>query len=362
MTPNPTPDDDVVPDAAPNLIVESSTSSHFSRLLDEAGDRADQMIADFRVQVPGTIDLTGRVTWLPGKVLDALIAMKDQLNDVSRAAIADWEEEQTQHHTEMWEQLDQQIPSRRAILDWEESASRSNRELWDQLERNERAFRSSLPPNWNSPEIEFPSLEELKILQLEEGLPLAWVPPNSVLQAILGCSTSASRRRVVAGESAKILTARLSELRGLRSGETKEWRASAREAASAMKTGHWRAGQALAAIALDTATVKFVKSAYKDAVTHSRKGKGGVRLATPPGSSEDSLPTWMDVDYPRALLVLHGIFGAFAEYDENGLTSVPRQFTRHGTVHSVGRPQYNKANAVIALMHLVGLLCLIEDE
>lgn len=347
---------------ASDLSDESSGSRHLSQLLEEAGERADQMIADFAAQVPATIDLTGRVRWLPVKVLNVLVAMKDQLNDASRAALADWEDEQSQHHREMWERLDQQSPSHRAIMAREESEDQRNRELWEQLERHERSFRNSLPPNWNSPEIEFPSLEELEILQLEEGLPLAWVPPNGVLNMMLSCTTSASRRQVVARNSTAILTACLRELRRLRSGETKEWRASAREAASAMQSGHWRAGQALAAIALDTATVKFVRSAYKDAVTHSRRGKGGIRLATPPGSSEASVPTWRDVDYPRALLVLHGIFGAFAEYNGNDGAAVPKQFTRHATIHSVGRPQYNKANALIALMHLVGLLCLIEDE
>ena len=55
-------------------------------------------------------------------------------------------------------------------------------------------------------------------------------------------------------------------------------------------------------------------------------------------------------------------YGAFSVYDENGGEPVPIQFTRHGTVHSICRRQYSKANALIALMHLVGLVYLIEDE
>jgi hypothetical protein len=377
--------------AATETTDETAAARPFRRLLDELGIQADQMIAEFMAQDPATIDLAGRVESLPGKVLDVLVALHDQLNVESRAALTQWKTEKEERHRKMWEWDEQQYPYNRAILDWQaqsshgsaalgrhdwqhqspyyremvewqEQQSRRNRELWEQLEGSERAFRASLPPNWNSPEIDFPSLADLEVLQLEEGLPLAWVPPNSVLQAILSCATSASRRRVIARESSAILAACLRELRRLRSVETTGWRASAREATSAMKDGHWSAGQALAAIALDTATAKFVRSSYKDATSHSRRGKGSVRVATPPGSSEASLPTWRDVDYPRALLVLHGIFGAFAEYDGAGGDAVPKQFTRHGTIHSVGRPQYSKANALIALMHLVGLMCLIEDE
>lgn len=363
-------------------------SEWFRDLLDRLGEQADEMIADFLAQDPPTIDLVGRVGSLPGKVLDVLVTMKDQLNDESRAAIDEWEQATNERHREMFAQYEQYTAPYRAMMEWveqqnslhrrmyemeesslvremrewQEREAQRNREIWEALERSERRFRESLPPNWNSPEIEFPDLEELEELQLKEGLPLAWVPPNHVLGELMACKTSGSRRRVIGRESAAILTACLRELRRLNSHETKEWRASAKQAALAMKAGHWRAGQALAAIALDTATVTFVQSSYKDAVKQSRDGKGKVKTATPPGSSEHSLPTWRDVDYPRALLVLHSLYGAFGEFDQRGGEPVPTQFTRHGTVHTISRRQYSRANSLIALMHIVALLCLIEDE
>ena len=355
---------------------QSSSSDWFRELLDKLGQQADQMIVDFSAQDPAAIDLVGRVGSLPGKVLDLLVAMRDQLNDESRAALDEWVEEKNQRHREMWALYEEQSSYHRAMLgwreqesslsrqmrEWQEREAQRNREWREYLERSERAFRNSLPPNWNSPEVDFPSLEELEVLQLQDGLPLAWVPPNHVLSELLTCKTSASRRWVIGRESAAILRACLRELRRLRSAETSEWRASARKSALAMKAGHWRAGQALAAIALDTAADEFVRSSYKDATKQSRDGKGKVKVATLPGSSEDSLPTWRDVDYPRALLVLHSIYGAFTEFDLRGGEAVPTQFTRHGTVHSISRRQYSKPNALIALMHIVGLLCLIEDE
>ena len=317
-----------------NSSGESSGADSFSQLLAGLRGRANRRIAEPMARDPATIDLAGHIDWMPRVVIEALVSMKDQLNDESRAALEQWQERERQRA----------------------------RELWEQFERAERAFRRQLPPNWNSPEIGFPSLEQLETLQFKEGLPLAWLPPNRVLSALLLRRTSGSRRRLLAQESSEIVASCLAELRRLRSAETKEWRASAREAALVMKSGYWRAGQALAALALETLTDKFVRVAYSDATTQSRNAKGAVKVATPPGSLPRSLPTWRDADYPRALLVLHGIFGAFAEYDRRGDEPVPSQFTRHGTIHSVGGPQYSKANAVIALMHLVGLLCLIGDD
>jgi hypothetical protein len=258
-----------------------------------------------------------------------------------------------------WEDWLHEQPYAQNMIDWHEEQRRLDRDLWERYEQSEHfTFREALPPNWNSPEIDFPDLDGLEDLQLREGLPLAWVPPNRVLAELLSLKSSAARRRVIARESTAILDACQRELRRLRAPGTKEWRASAREAVSAMKSGHWRAGQALAAIALDTATATFVRSTYRAATRQFDRKK----QPTPPGSSKDSLPTWYDVDYPRAMLVLHSLYGAFGFYDGKGGQPVPVQFTRHGTVHSLSPRQYSKPNALIALMHLVGLLCLIEDE
>lgn len=370
--------------------------------LERLGDRADEMLAEYLAQEPASINLVGKVGSLPGVVFDALVEMKDQLNDDSRAALEEWEEEKYERHRQMfglpeyenplyraireqeeqrsalyqqWTQVEEyqsalhrqmyevrENPLHRAMREWQAAEAERNRLIWEAMERAEQAFQQSLPPNWKSPDVEFPDLEDLEVLQLEEGIPLAWVPPNQVLTEVLACRTAAGRRRVIASESAAILKACLKELRRLRSDETREWRSSARQAAAAMEAGHWRAGQALAAIALDTATEKFVRTSYKDATLQSRRGKGAVRVATPPGTSDDSLPTWRDVDYPRALLVLHSLYGAFTEFNPRTGEQVPTQFTRHGTVHTMDRRQYSKANGLIALMHLVGLLCLIEDD
>lgn len=355
--------------------------------LDGLRRSVEEQIAGLKAQNPAEIEVAGRVGSMSKAVFDVLVEMKEQLNESSRAAVEErleenrntaqarrWQDLQYPQNRAILDYLDQhqsgatplgweewlaQRPYHTQMLDWHEQQRKRDHDLWERYEQAEHEyFRNALPPNWNSPEIDFPALDELEDLQLGEGLPLAWVPPNRVLADLLAQKSSAARRRVIARSSSTILSACLRELRRLRSWQTIELRASASEAASAMKSGYWRAGQALAAIALDAATTQFVRSSYSGATRQfDRK-----RRPTPPGSSEDSLPTWHDVDYPRALLVLHSIYGAFGFYDGKAGEPVPTRFTRHGTIHSVSRRQYNKANALIALMHLVGLLCLVEDD
>lgn len=308
---------------------QASEPSAFDKLLDTMRQRAEATLAEFMTQDPATIDIAERLPYLPGMVLDALATMKDQLNDQSRAAIEKWQNDERQRH----------------------------REMWAAAERSEIAFLNSLPPNWHSPEVEFPSIEELEELQLDQGLPLAWLPPNHVLGALLKLETVEQRGDLLEHEATTILDACDAELERLSASLTSAWRISAAEAVESMRVGHWRAGQALAAIALDTAVAEFiVDSGYTNATVQMREGQ-----PTPPGTLPKSLPTWRDIDYPRALLVGYGIWGSFKQFWVKRGDAVPIQFTRHGTVHSMSPRQYTKVNALIAVMHLVGLLCLLEE-
>lgn len=175
---------------------------------------AEATLAALIAQDPLAIDIGGRVPYLPRMVLRTLADMKSQLNERSRTAIEDWQEREVARA----------------------------RELWSLMERNNEAFSASLPPNWKSPEVEFPDLAQLESLQLSEGLPLAWVPPNGVLRRLLEAETAESRRDIISAAADTILAACFAELERLTSTETREWRASAVEAGLVMSSGHWRAG------------------------------------------------------------------------------------------------------------------------
>ncbi len=310
-------------------VQEGAAEGFFDKLLEEMGQRAEATLAEFMAQDPATIDVADRLPYLPRMVLDGLAAIKDQLNDESRVAIEQWQERERQQH----------------------------REMWEAAERSHVAFLNSLPPNWRSPDIEFPSIEELEELQLNQGLPLAWLPPNNVLSALLELETSEDRSQLIEDEATAILDACGVELERLNAEFTHQWRVSAAEAVESMRTGHWRAGQALAAIAMDTAVEEFViKGGYEHAIAQAKGNE-----PTPPGTLPTSFPTWRDIDYPGVLLVMYGIWGSYKQFWVKRGDAVPIQFSRHGTVHSMSPRQYTKAHALIAVMHLVSLLCVLDE-
>lgn len=314
-----------------------SSSFNIQNMLDEMEEHAIRLIQDYRAQDPLTIEISRKLPYLPRIVIDELISIKDRLNEESRAALEQW---QTDDHQRSLDTL--------AMYEQAMNAARSS-------------FRASLPPNWNNPEIEFPDIGILEQLQLDEGMPLAWLPPNRLLQSLFKLKGREQRASLIEEEHSVILNACRVELERLEATPTQEWRTSAHEALLAMQDGHWRAGQALSAIALDTAVSKFVVNGRYSAGVQQIERKS--KKPTPPGTLPNSFPSWDDpnINNPRASLVLYGIWGAFAYYDGKGGEPVPTRFTRHGTVHTMSPRQYTKANALIALMHLVALLCLLEE-
>lgn len=307
---------------------QESDESWFDELLADLGDRASATLAELQAQDPFSIDVADRIPYLQGLVLDWLYEVREQLNPVSRAAIDTWHEQKREQY----------------------------RMIREAAERASVAFQQALPPNWQDPEIEFPSLGELEELQLLQGLPLAWVPPSEVLRRLLGLSTLEERLVLIEDQSGPILRSCEAELQRLTAPLLKEWISSAEEVVTCLKAGHIRAGQALAAVALDSAVSEFITKSYKHAVSQTVNGK-----STPPGSLPTSFPTWLDVDYPRALMVMYGLWGAHKKYWVRKGDEIPAIFSRHATVHSMSSRQYSLSNALIAVMHLVSLLCVLDE-
>ncbi|MBS3180968.1 hypothetical protein [Leucobacter manosquensis] len=310
---------------------ESATqenSTWFDELLADLSARSEATLAELQDQNPADIDVATRVPWLSRQVLDWLYEIRASLNAESRAAVEAWKE----------------------------SERRQMRRFRELVERAEQRFQASLPPNWHGEGLDFPAVEELEQLQLFEGLPLAWVPPSQVLRRLLRVSSFAERRKVIEEESTVILTSCESTLMQVHDPRLTEWKATALEAVTVMQAGSFRAGQALATVALDSAVTEFVTNGYQHAVAQTVKGK-----ATPPGTLATSLPAWDDVDHPRALLVFYGLWGAHKRYWKKRGDDVPDIYSRHATVHTMSDRQYTNANALIAVMHLIGLLCMLDE-
>lgn len=307
---------------------EKEQISWFDELISELTERSEATLAELQAQNPEDIDVAERLPWLSRYVLDWLYEVRESLNPSSRAAIEGWHESERERV--------------RRFLKGAELAH--------------KRFQESLPPNWQDSDLEFPSLEILEDLQLSQGLPLAWVPPSPVLSKLLSASSLEERQMLIDNNATMILDSCDFELNRLSDPRLANWIASAREAVASMRSGYFRAGQALSAVALDSAISEFVSRSRRHAVVQSVNGK-----PTPPGTLPTSSPTWNDVDHPRALLVLYGLWGSHKQYWKKKGDEIPGTFSRHATVHSMSDRQYTRSNGLIAVMHLVGLLCLLDE-
>lgn len=205
-----------------------------------------------------------------------------------------------------------------------------------------KAAFSSLPPNWSDDAISIP--KELEQLLLDEGLPLAWVPPTAILARVFAAGTPQERRRIIGRSWKRIGEACVAELDRVEGQLLKGHVKFARKAAGSLLDGSPEGSQALSANLLDS----ILRAEFSDG---DRKTITGQK-------------TRLDIDdYPlRVAIVLGAIWGAHGQYWPEKGDKVPRAFSRHGSAHGVSSRQYSRINAVLALMHVTALLRLLDTD
>lgn len=201
---------------------------------------------------------------------------------------------------------------------------------------------AALPPNWRGDQVSIPS--NLEQLLLDEGLPLAWVPPRSVIVKLFAAGTAAERRKIIGDRWKMITKACLQELHGIEQAGLAAHVEFAVEAAESLLEGRAKSSQALAANLLDS----ILRAEFSDDDRRAITGQH-VRLSIE--------------DYPlRIAIVFGGIWGSHGQYWPERGDQIPRNFSRHGSAHGVSRRQYSRVNAVLALMHVVALLKVMEID
>lgn len=206
-----------------------------------------------------------------------------------------------------------------------------------------QSLSASFPPNWQGEElINLPT--NLETMLLDEGLPLAWVPPRPILEKLFAAQSAGARRTVLSNNWRSIVKACVAELDDVREQRLVEYVEFATEAAESLRDGRWRASQALSANLMDSILNQSFDKASKKRLTSQQTRIG-----------------WED--YPiRSALVIGGIWGSYSEYWPSKGDPIPRRYTRHASAHGVSHRQYTRLNALIALMHNVGLIKVVQSE
>lgn len=206
-----------------------------------------------------------------------------------------------------------------------------------------RTFEASLPPNWpRGGSTLIPS--NLEELLLDEGLALAWVPPERTVERVFNADTAAKRRDIIGRHWKPIGIASQHEIGQIDTPHLAGHVVFAREAASTLLSGSHRASQALSANLLDTILRTEFDDASRIEITSQKRR--------------------LDIEeYPlRVAIVLAGVWGSYGQFWPTNGDTIPHRYSRHGSAHGVSRRQYSRVNAVIALMHIVSLLRLLDTD
>lgn len=228
------------------------------------------------------------------------------------------------------------LPSVRLIQDLQ-------RDQFASIIKSARAAVSAmLPPNWRGDDVSIP--KNLETLLLDEGLPLAWVPPRDVIVRLFAAKTAAERRKILGNRWKPITTACLEELRQVSHQDLTEYAEFAVEAAATLLDGRSKSSQALSANLLDTILRASFDEKDRTAIIGQKQR--------------------LDIDdYPlRVAIVLGGIWGSHGQFWPNKGEKIPRKYSRHGNTHGVSKRQYSRINALLALMHVVALLRVLEVD
>lgn len=186
-------------------------------------------------------------------------------------------------------------------------------------------------------------LQRILDLSAEEGLQFAYVPPTKIVTKVLAAKDAQGRRLVIQNNRRLILRACESELGLIQRTDLLHHVEFAQRSARALRAGHRDASQALNANLLDTIIADKLGSLKKVVTNKSAK---------------------LDVDEysVRAAITLSAIWSAHGRYFPAKGDSIPRLYSRHGTVHGVSKRQFTVVNATLALMHVVALLRLLDSQ
>ena len=210
----------------------------------------------------------------------------------------------------------------------------------------EKALRLQVPPllpNWTVGL----DWDAARRIALDEGIPLAYVPPVDVVTALMNAASAADRLLIIESERDAIADACLVILQeGPLVSAFPEFSPLARATVKAIKDGHFQAAQALAVNVIESFVREWVAEKYKTVKQYA--------LDADPALADPNAP--FNAQQVRLETIILPLFKFYADWFSHSGDPAPTELSRHVTVHQATPAHYTMINAVLAVMLMTSLL------
>jgi hypothetical protein len=200
------------------------------------------------------------------------------------------------------------------------------------IEQWKRAWEEALPPNWKGFDLE--EIFEVVSRIEETGYCLVWLPRGEILREVMAADAS-NTTSILRARRDDILDDATDLLGDVTDADLALERDAAKDAIGALRDGHTRAAQALAASIFTSAAHAFLGMPRTSKIRQVMAEKHPEEA----GLSELRL---------RTIFVAGA--EAFAEFRPDKARPVRYRFNRHNTAHRITQEQWTEDNALRALM------------
>lgn len=201
------------------------------------------------------------------------------------------------------------------------------------------------PPNLQA--IEGLKFENVEQVVMADGIPLYGVPRTPIAEALIQAD-GASKRREILGSRWKTISADCREAaEGCKSEAVAPYVPFAVAALDALDAGHDAAAQALA-------------GSLVDAILGSYFGKDRSKY-TPHPKGNRTKAAYEEFNI-REFIAFAPMWQTYQQFSVSNGGKVPNTFSRNATAHTVSPRQFNRRNAVQALMFACSLLYRLDEE
>ena len=231
----------------------------------------------------------------------------------------------------------------KALADFARNQAQWLGSVSEQFLKIRRAF---YPPNLR--DIEDITFELVEQVVMVDGIALYGVPRASIAEALLHAD-GAGKRREILGRRWKQISADCRLVVDGLDDCLADYSRSATAALDALDADNSPAAQALAASIVDTLIrLFFKKQSDRQQFLPDRKGKRTTSEYNKLGA--------------RSFIAFAPIWQAYQQFHTEDGDPIPRVFSRHASAHTVSRRQFNRRNAVQAIMLACGLLCYLDER